>query len=338
MGLLVSGRMRNRAPCTTKRARGADCCARCTIAHESSPRAFVRLLLSQIFSGISLDCLDGMQARKTGRCSKLGEVLDHSLDAANVPIIGCCVLMTIFPDVYTIMISVIGGSMIYNAQLVIYRHHHIFVLPPLTGPAAQAMACAASILFGFFYLFFSRHNYFVQVFIIIFAMIGNIAQFQNCHFYTKHLRSSFETSCIMPHVRFTIVMAMHGLMLLAGFLTPSEYMLSAIFLAYRLNGKYVLDTLQNFKPFSAAHTKDTIRQQDTAWRWECVLAIIALHAIAITCGVGEQAKDLHHVTSVTGLPFITDSIFHLALYASMIGCVAGNAYDLIKAAPILATK
>jgi ethanolaminephosphotransferase len=46
-----------------------------------------------IFAGISLDCLDGMQARKTGKCSKLGEVLDHSLDAANVPLVSAALLL-----------------------------------------------------------------------------------------------------------------------------------------------------------------------------------------------------------------------------------------------------
>lgn len=273
------------------------------------------MLLSQIFTGISLDCLDGMQARKTGRCSKLGEVLDHSLDAANVPIIGCCVLFLLFPDIYTVLISVISGSMIYNAQLVIYRHHHVFVLPPVTGPAAQAMASAASVLFGVFFLFFSRDDYLMRIFLVAFAMFGNLAQFQNCYFYGRHLVSSFETSCLAPHVRFTLVMCLHGTMLLAGFLTTSEYMLSAILLAYRLNGTYVLDTLQAFRPFSETHTKADVRAQDTEWRWDCIIGLVVLLSIGVVTGTGP--------------------LFQLAHFAGMAACVAANVRDLVIAAPNL---
>ena len=36
-----------------------------------------------IFASMILDCLDGLHARKTDQCSTLGELLDHTLDAAN---------------------------------------------------------------------------------------------------------------------------------------------------------------------------------------------------------------------------------------------------------------
>jgi len=78
--------------------------------------------------------------------------------------------MTINPDIYTIILSLVGGGMVYNAQLVIYRHHHVFVLPPLTGPEAQCLVSISLVGFSFFYLNVDRHNYLVEVFIWVFAV------------------------------------------------------------------------------------------------------------------------------------------------------------------------
>lgn len=296
---------------------------------------FCPILSPQIFSGISLDCLDGMQARKTGRTSKLGELLDHSLDAANVPLLACCVLHTIMPDDWTVLISIIGGSMVYNAQLVIYRHQHVMVLPPVTGPTGQALASAASMFFAFFYLFCSRHHYFVRVGITVFAMSGNVAQFQNCHFYYRHLTSSFESSCLAPHLRFCATMCLHGLLLACGWINSSEYMLSATVLAYRLNGRYVLDTLVGYRPFSASYTKAHARAEDREWRVECIVATSLLLALAFFCGSGDEAAILPEGV----LPsFMGRSLFHMAHYALMVVAVAANVRDIMQAMPALLLK
>lgn len=301
---------------------------------------WLRLVMSAaVFVSIILDCLDGMQARKTGRTSKLGEVLDHSFDSANVPLLACAVILTVWPDQYTILISIIGGALIYNAQLVIYRHHHVFVLPPLTGPAAQAMASAALFAFAFFFRVFSRHSYGVQLFVMVFAILGNIAQFQNTAFYTKHLLKSQGT--IWPHIRFSCVMVLHGALLLMGYLSHVEYLLSAVCLAYRANGKYVLDTLQGFRPFSATFTKEQVRRDDAGWRWECIAWIVALLVVGALYGTGAKAVEgalPHEVTSITGLPLLTDSLFHVLLYGFMAMCVGLNLWDLKRAMPALTAK
>lgn len=294
-----------------------------------------------VFISIVLDCLDGMQARKTGRTSKLGEVLDHSLDSANVPLCACAVVLTVFPDDFTILISIICGSLIYNAQLVIYRHVHIFVLPPLTGPAAQALAGGAMISFGLFFRYFNRHDYPVRVFLVIFYIVGNLAQLQNTFFYTKAILRTPGT--IIPHLRFTATMLLHAILLLAGWVTQIEWLLSAIVIAYRCNGKYVLDTLQHFKVFTATHTKEQVRKEDTQWRWEVVGALLLMIVLALTSGIGEPYKQVEggsplDSVSWTGLPLVTDSLFHLVFYIFMIGCIALNIWDLKQAMPMLAAK
>lgn len=229
--------------------------------------------------------------------------------------------------------------MIYNAQLVIYRHHHVFVLPPLTGPAAQALASAALFAFAFFFRVLNRHSYGVQLFVMVFAILGNIAQFQNNSFYTKHLLRTPGT--IWPHVRFTCVMLLHGLLLPLGYLSQVEYLLSAVCLAYRANGKYVLDTLQNFRPFSATFTKEHVRRDDAGWRWECIAVIVALLVVGATYGTGAKSLDgalPHEATSMTGIPLLTDSLFHGLLYAFMAMCVGSNLWDLKRAMPALTAK
>jgi phosphatidylglycerophosphate synthase len=296
-----------------------------------------------VLVSIVLDCLDGMQARKTGRTSKLGEVLDHSLDSANVPLCACATVLTVFPDDFTILISIICGSLIYNAQLVIYRHVHIFVLPPLTGPAAQALAAGALMFFGVFFRCFSRHDYPVRVFLVIFYIVGNLAQLQNTFFYTKALMRTPGT--MTPHLRFTATMLLHASLLLAGWVTPIEWLLSAIVIAYRCNGKYVLDTLQHFKAFGPNHTKEQVRKEDTQWRWEVIGALLLMVFLALTTGTGSATKALEGEgagplasTSFTGLPLVTDSLFHLVFYVFIVGCVALNVWDLKQAMPLLATK
>jgi phosphatidylglycerophosphate synthase len=65
--------------------------------HELPAAAALMLLACSVLNYIStvLDCLDGAWARKSGKTSKFGAFLDHSLDAAHVPLLtamGCVVL------------------------------------------------------------------------------------------------------------------------------------------------------------------------------------------------------------------------------------------------------
>jgi phosphatidylglycerophosphate synthase len=291
---------------------------------------FSRIIMALCFwASMILDCLDGMQARKTGRCSKLGEVLDHALDSANIPLCSAAMLHLLHPDQWTILISLIGGCTIYNAQLVIYRHAHVFVLPPVTGPVAQAIVGGAIICFAFFFRWTDRHTYGPMVLINLFALGGNITQLQNTGFFGKHLVSH---NAIWPHIRFTVCMVLHGAMLPLGFLSINEYLFSAVLLAYRLNGSYVLDTLLSFRPYTSTHTREHVRREDVGWKNEVVAGLILLLSIGFTLGTGD------HKDSVTGLPYVNDSLFHVVLYGFLVMCVYLNVSDLKKSLPALEAK
>src|SRR5262245_1790901 len=105
------------------------------------------------------DCLDGLHARRTNQCSKLGELLDHWLDAAVVPLatVGMCAALQMPPWAMVVVNITVG--MIYNAQLVLYHHSGRFVAPePASGPEGQfGISLGYVALAGFFY-YFDRHQ------------------------------------------------------------------------------------------------------------------------------------------------------------------------------------
>merc|ERR1712086_834406 len=83
-----------------------------------------------------LDCLDGMQARKTDQCSKLGEVLDHALDAVSVPIsvasVGFGAGMFATGVRLPMATGMVLSTTVYNAQLILYHHTGKFLHSDIT--------------------------------------------------------------------------------------------------------------------------------------------------------------------------------------------------------------
>ena len=111
-----------------------------------------------VFVSMLCDCLDGMQARRTGQSSLLGELLDHGLDAAHTCIFAACMLTILQPDFITACFSLVCTGMVYNAQLVLYRKRRRMVNPPTNGPEAQIALIAAIIAFASFFAAVPRHS------------------------------------------------------------------------------------------------------------------------------------------------------------------------------------
>ena len=64
------------------------------------------------------DCLDGMHARKTNQCSKLGELMDHWLDAIIVPLTTVGITMALGMEPWAIAIVNVTAGMVYHGLLV----------------------------------------------------------------------------------------------------------------------------------------------------------------------------------------------------------------------------
>ena len=76
-----------------------------TLANESTPAMLAAALL--VFAYVSLDNMDGAQARRTNRSSRLGEFLDHWLDTLNngFVVLGACFAVGLEPLLTLLVLS-----------------------------------------------------------------------------------------------------------------------------------------------------------------------------------------------------------------------------------------
>lgn len=78
------------------------------------------------FACMTLDCLDGMHARKTKQCSKLGEFLDHWLDALHVPMVAGGISFALnFTETARASILLLN-CILYVSQLIVYHYLRVF--------------------------------------------------------------------------------------------------------------------------------------------------------------------------------------------------------------------
>lgn len=94
------------------------------------------------FACMSLDCLDGMHARRTRQTSKLGEVLDHYFDALHVPMVTVSAAYALHLPSWGLLSSLCFSCAVYTAELVVHHYQHKFV--NTAGPEGQL---ATSVLY-----------------------------------------------------------------------------------------------------------------------------------------------------------------------------------------------
>lgn len=88
-----------------------------------------------------LDCMDGVHARATGQCSKIGEALDHWVDAFGVPLTAGAVFLTMGMDNATLLGAMIGAPLCFSTQLAVYHETGKWVATDTSGVLGQ-LACA----------------------------------------------------------------------------------------------------------------------------------------------------------------------------------------------------
>lgn len=195
-------------------------------------RVLAGLLLG---ASMLLDCLDGMQARRTNRCSKLGEVLDHSLDSINIPLGAATILFTLGLDPWTIVAALITNVLVYNSQLVLYHHTGKFVAPPNSGAGVQAAAAGALIAIGAFFFFFPRELAWVGAAVTGFAWLCIAVQGKVVLFFAVRLGRQ-----VVHHLKFVGVVLAVSAAYLLGWM--SDIGLAVMFMAvsFRITGSFVL--------------------------------------------------------------------------------------------------
>jgi phosphatidylglycerophosphate synthase len=185
------------------------------------------------------DCIDGLHARRTNQCSKLGELLDHWLDAMVVPLatIGMSAALQMPPwAMVTINITV---AMIYNAQLVLYHHTGRFIAPePASGPEGQfGISLGYVALAGFFYCV-DRHQPWLDLAMAALAAAATFVQLKCTAFFFPKLGRK-----VIEHVWFVLPCAGFGAAYLLGILNLHVFVFSVVFTSFRVCGSYVLRTI-----------------------------------------------------------------------------------------------
>jgi phosphatidylglycerophosphate synthase len=191
-----------------------------------------------VFVSLLADCLDGMQARRTNRCSKVGELLDHWLDAINVPILFVGITVALRLEPWMLATVHITGAMIYNAQLVFYHNSGRFVGPPTSGTDGAFGTSFGFIVLAFIYHFFDRHTFWLNM-----AITGTAAL---CIYVNTKLNVFFYVrlkKLIVYHLPFVAFCLGFGALYLFGIIGMVSFVLAIIFVSFRVSGTYVLYTI-----------------------------------------------------------------------------------------------
>jgi phosphatidylglycerophosphate synthase len=185
------------------------------------------------------DCLDGLHARRTNQCSKLGELLDHWLDAVVVPLGTIGITYALELPSWAMITVPVTAAMIYHAQLVLYHHTGKFIQPePASGPEAQfGLSLGYVTLAGFLYCV-DRHQPWLDMVAAAIGATGTFVQLRCTVFYFPKLGP-----LVSEHVWFVGAMLGFGALYLLGAIEVHYFLFCVVFTSFRISGTYVLRTI-----------------------------------------------------------------------------------------------
>ncbi|MDP2307948.1 MAG: CDP-alcohol phosphatidyltransferase family protein [Pseudomonadota bacterium] len=198
-----------------------------------------------MFGTMVLDCLDGMQARRTQRCSKLGELMDHGLDAVHIPLITAGLSLALQLDPWAVIGIHAINAMIYNAQLVLYHRTGKFELPSIVSGADMQMV--SSLLFavvGIFFYFYPRETPWVGHVVAVACIMALYTGLKSLAFYYGRLEWRLG-----GHLPFMALVAACSALYWVGALDTLAFTLLVAFLSFRMTGSFVLHSILG-RPYS----------------------------------------------------------------------------------------
>lgn len=185
------------------------------------------------------DCLDGMHARRTNQCSKLGELMDHWLDAIIVPLTTVGVTVALGMSPWAIAIVNVTAAMVYHAQLVLYHHTGKFIHPePATGTEAQLGLSVGYVALAPLYYYIGSDHPWIDFAVAGIAVFGIYIELRCNLFYYVRLGG-----LIRRHLIFVAMGAgWVGLYLLSA-IDLYTFLLAVVITSFRISGTYVLFTV-----------------------------------------------------------------------------------------------
>ncbi|MBI2373363.1 MAG: CDP-alcohol phosphatidyltransferase family protein [Deltaproteobacteria bacterium] len=215
------------------------------------------------FGSMLLDCLDGMHARRTHRTTKLGELLDHWLDAIHVPLVtaGLCFALELAP--WQAVAVHTTSAMVYNAQLVLYHRSGEFVAPPTSGTEGQLAVSLGYLGLAALHASTFEAPWLGQL-ISGASLLAAVTQLRICGFY--YARIEAIPGAMRGHLPLVLLGFAFGGLYLAGLIDRMAFALLVTFLSFRLTGAYVLHTILG-QSFAGSDR----------WVWVWVAALVLGH-------------------------------------------------------------
>lgn len=229
------------------------------------------------------DCLDGMHARNTNQCTKLGEMMDHWLDAMVVPLVPVGITLALEMPAWGIAAINVGAVMVYQAQLLLYHHTRKFIHPePASGAAAQLGVSISYFALAILFYFVERANPWMSRGIVAITMVGIYIQARCNLFYYVRLRGLMSR-----HLIFVGMCAGFATLFLVGAMNRYAFVLTVVFVSFRITGTYVLFTIVGKR----YHGND--------WGvWACLAAMFLAHTVCPIVQLGP-------ITLQGVLPYLT---------------------------------
>ena len=185
------------------------------------------------------DCLDGMHARRTDQCSKLGELMDHWLDAIIVPLTTVGITVALGMEPWAIAIVNVTAAMVYHGQLVLYHHTGKFIHPePATGTEAQLGLSIGYVALAPLYYYVGRDHGWFDLLVAGIALLGIFVQMRCNFFYYSRLGR-----LIRYHLLFVAMGTGWAALYLLGAIDMYAFLLAVVFTSFRICGTYVLFTI-----------------------------------------------------------------------------------------------
>jgi phosphatidylglycerophosphate synthase len=272
-----------------------------------------------VFASMVLDCMDGMHARRTKQCSHLGEIMDHALDSMNIPLTAVAVCVSFRFDKLSVAIGSCASGLVFNSQLVVYRHTGKFMKPPTNGVEAQGMIVATYIGVGALMAYFGRHSPYFGSIVVGISVFGNIIQLNNC----RHFWSHMNRHIMHDHLVFAVLMVTHSVTYFLGLITHIMYTIGTILIAFRLSGTYVLYTVVNKPRKEKVHSR--ISSMYSGWDWNVIAWLVLFTVVPIYfeglhagfLNLGPQG-DIDLMGSAKFYDVYLTIFFVLHMYASML--------------------
>jgi phosphatidylglycerophosphate synthase len=185
------------------------------------------------------DCLDGMHARRTSQCSRLGELMDHWLDAIVVPLASIGLSYALEMEPWALVSINVTAAMVYHGQLVLYHHTGKFVHPePATGVEAQFALSIGYVGLAALLFFVDRNQPWLDVAVAGIALLGLFIQARCNLFYYVRLGK-----LLRYHLLFVVMCSGLGLLYWLGAIDTYAFALVLTFVSFRISGTYVLFTI-----------------------------------------------------------------------------------------------